>query len=77
MDCQIKPIQRAIEIAGSINKLADKIGCNQASIRKWICPVDTSYHNYCTAENAIKIEIATHGQVTAKQILPHLYKEKQ
>ena len=73
MESQIKPIKRAIEITGGVSNLSISIGCNAATVYRWLLPIEHIEHYCCSAVQAIKIERATGGRVTRAEICPHLY----
>ncbi|WP_027697221.1 transcriptional regulator [Vibrio litoralis] len=62
-----KIIQKAIKHFGTQQKLATAIGVSQASIHKWL-----SGGSRPTAENAMKIERATHSAILAKEVRPDI-----
>lgn len=58
-------IIKATEILGGKKKLAKDIGVSYKTILDWV-----SGRSGITITNALKIEKATEGKVTAKEILP-------
>ncbi len=58
-------IIKATEILGGKQKLAKDIGVSYKTILDWV-----SGRSGITITNALKIEKATEGKVTAKEILP-------
>lgn len=60
-------IHKAIKHFGTQQKLATAIGVSQASIHKWL--VGTSRP---TAENAMKIQHATDGEILAGDVRPDI-----
>jgi DNA-binding transcriptional regulator YdaS (Cro superfamily) len=58
-------IKKAVEIVGGKQQLAKIVGVTYKTILDW-----TSGRSGITLYNALKIEKATKGQITAKEILP-------
>lgn len=65
------PINKAVEIVGSQNKLAKILGKRQSVIWAWL------KRGYISAEYAIPIEHATGGQVTRHELRPDIYPEEE
>lgn len=63
-----KQVKRAVEIVGSQAELARRIGVKQPSVWK-MCNTAQSI----TPAIALKIEKATGGQVTRRDLLPELF----
>lgn len=61
------PIQEAIRIAGSQTALAKIVGVSQAAVSKW------SLGGAVSAKNAISIERATSGQISAADLRPDIF----
>lgn len=64
-------IERAIDLAGSEAKLAAKVGCSQVAINK------AKHRGSVSAEMALSIERATGGVVTASELRPDLWPERE
>lgn len=60
-------IRRAVEIAGSQQKLADACGVTQAGVSAWLTRT-----RRIPLETALKISAATSGKVTVSDIDPSL-----
>lgn len=63
----INPIKSAIKIVGSQQKLADACGVKQPTVWAWL-----HGKKKASANNAVRIEKATNGEVRAYQIRPDL-----
>lgn len=63
----INSIKSAIEIVGSQQKLADACGVKQPTVWAWL-----HGKKKASANNAVRIEKATNGEVQAYQIRPDL-----
>jgi len=61
------PAQEAIRIAGSQTALARAVGVSQAAVSKW------ALGGRISAENALGIERATSGQVSAADLRPDIF----
>ncbi|ABD90587.1 TPA: helix-turn-helix domain-containing protein [Mannheimia haemolytica] len=61
-----KKIQKAIELVGTQTKLAEACGVSQPTVLKWLNGGGIS------AEYLLKIEAATNGQVTIREICEEL-----
>jgi DNA-binding transcriptional regulator YdaS (Cro superfamily) len=61
------PAQQAIRIAGSQMALARAVGVSQAAVSKW------ALGGRVSAENALGIERATSGQVSAADLRPDIF----
>jgi DNA-binding transcriptional regulator YdaS (Cro superfamily) len=59
---------KAIEAAGSQEKLASEIGYSQAAISQWL-----NINGQCPAEAALPIETAISRAVTRFQLRPDIY----
>lgn len=59
------PVQKAIEVLGSQNKVAIACGVSQNAISKWL-----NGQSKVTLENALKIEKATDEKVKAEEFDP-------
>jgi DNA-binding transcriptional regulator YdaS (Cro superfamily) len=62
----VDPILKAVEIIGSIRKLALKIGVSYQSVLDW-----KNSRRSPTPLNCLKIEKATEGKVKAEEIMPN------
>jgi DNA-binding transcriptional regulator YdaS (Cro superfamily) len=62
----MEALERAIEIAGSVGKLADAIGSRQSVVSNWRARGNVS------AEGCAEIERATAGAVTCEELRPDL-----
>ena len=60
-------IERAIDLYGSQQKLANAVGYNQQGIWR------AKKAGYCSAELAFKIEIATNRRIRKEHLAPHVY----
>lgn len=60
-------IKRAIELRGSQAKLADAMGCSQQQI-SYLLKADS-----ITAEMAIKVDLATGGAVSKRDLRPDIF----
>lgn len=60
-------IKRAIELRGSQAKLADAMGCSQQQI-SYLLKADS-----ITAEMAIKVDMATGGAVSKRDLRPDIF----
>lgn len=63
----LPPIERAIRIAGSEAKLAEKTGFSQPAINK------AKRKGRASAELAKAIDVALNGEVTKEQLRPDLW----
>lgn len=63
--CNIEALKEAIEIAGGMQQLANKIDVSYQSILNW-----KSGRSTLSPLNCVRIEEALNGQVTRKDILP-------
>jgi DNA-binding transcriptional regulator YdaS (Cro superfamily) len=63
-----RALDRAIKLAGSVNKLAKAVGYTQNAVWK------AKDCGRITAELAIRIEAATGGKVTREQLAPQVFK---
>lgn len=61
------PIERAIKLAGSEEKLAERIGYSQVAVNK------AKRRGHPSAEMAVKIERALDGAVTRSDLRPDLW----
>ncbi|HGO5814496.1 TPA: transcriptional regulator [Mannheimia haemolytica] len=61
-------IKKAIEIVGTQTKLAEACGVSQQAVQRWLSGGGIS------AEHLLKIESATNGQVTIREICEELEK---
>jgi DNA-binding transcriptional regulator YdaS (Cro superfamily) len=62
-------IEKAVEIAGGQVQLAKACKVSQPAVFKWL------RGGRITAENAIKVETATDGQVTRQDLRPDIFGE--
>jgi DNA-binding transcriptional regulator YdaS (Cro superfamily) len=61
-------VERAIKIVGTQADLAKILGCVQQTVSKMLtCEINVS------AEHALLIERETKGQVTVRELCPHLF----
>lgn len=67
MTTSVSPIAAAVEFFGTQQKLAEAIGCTQAAVSKWV------RGHQMLVENAIAIERATGGRVTAQSLRPDVF----
>lgn len=65
LKCNIKALKRAIEEVGSMQNLANKVGVSYQTILNW-----KSSRSSISPHNCVKIEEATSGKVSRKNILP-------
>ena len=63
--CDLKALERAIQEAGSMQNLASKVGVSYQTILNW-----KSTRSSISPQNCVRIEEATAGKVTRKDILP-------
>ena len=61
----IEALKKAIEEAGGMQELAKKIGVSYQTILNW-----KSERSSISPVNCVRIEEATHGKVSRKEILP-------
>lgn len=59
------PVQKAIQVLGGQNNLANACGVSQNAISKWL-----NKQSKVSLENALKIERATNGNVKADEFNP-------
>lgn len=59
------PVQKAIQVLGGQNNLANACGVSQNAISKWL-----NKQSRVSLENALKIEKATNGSVKADEFNP-------
>lgn len=64
-------LQKAIDIAGTQEKLAKKCGISQTAIHKML-----KREGNIPLERAYQIEKATGGQVTKEQLRPDIYQDQ-
>ena len=67
-ETQIEKLEAAIDIMGNQTRLANAIGVSQPAIAKWL----TGVCRY-TADNALKIELATQGQIGREELCPDIF----
>lgn len=63
--CNLEALQKAIKEAGSMKDLAKKVGVSYQTVLNW-----TSERSSISLHNCIRIEEATEGKITRKEILP-------
>jgi DNA-binding transcriptional regulator YdaS (Cro superfamily) len=63
-------IKKAIELAGSQQRLADKIGVTQRSVSTWL------HDRIIPINRAIQIERVTQGTVTREDLRPDIFSIK-
>lgn len=67
-----KPLQRAVQVAGSQAALAKKLGVTPQHVWNWL-----NRDEKVPAEQAIPIETATEGKVSRHDLRPDLYPDPQ
>ena len=71
-EIKINPlVEKAITLLGGQTALAKACGVSQAHVWNWL-----RRDKRITLENALKIERATGGEITQKQLRPDLYNEE-
>ena len=68
---EVKPLEKAIELAGSQEALGALIGSDQTTISYWLTKCD----GVVPAEKAKKIERALNSQVTCQQLRPDIFNQ--
>ena len=65
LKCNIEALKKAIEEVGSMQNLANKVGVSYQTILNW-----KSSRSSISPHNCVKIEEATLGKISRKNILP-------
>lgn len=64
-------LKRAIKILGSQASLASAIGTTQQTVSNWL------KSGFVSAKFVLRIEAATHGEVTRHELRPDLYPDEE
>lgn len=60
-------IKRAVAVAGNMSALARLCGVSAPAVRKWV------HGGQISAENALRVQTATGGQITARDLRPDIF----